>query len=203
MGDGIVAYKHLHSLEVCLGVDRIGVGGCVVCLGLLQFLQSGAALGGVKHGALLLRGSPGPRDLLRTIAALQPMEVSLDLLKLCLGLRALGLQVIGFEVHQQNPGLYCLALLDENLSHAAADLRTDLDFSSFYGAGVDEGVFRICTGMDEPSSEEEYGECGDPRNDSAFHAIPSRPSFRRALMLVSSQLPGSSSRISHSSMVAM
>ena len=61
-------------------------------------------------------------NLFGAIAALKAMVVSLGLFELGLGLCALGFQVIELEAHEQGSGLYCLALFDENLGDAAADL---------------------------------------------------------------------------------
>ena len=105
-----------------MGVRCIGFGCGVVGLGLLQLLRSGAVLRGVEHGALHLRVGLGLGYIFGAIAALEALVVCLGLFELGLRLCALRLYIIELELHQQSASLDCLALLDEDLGDAAADL---------------------------------------------------------------------------------
>ena len=134
--DGVGGDELLHALVKDLGIRGVGLGSSIIGLGLIDFLTAGTVLSGVKGGFLGACSGFGLRNFFRPVATQHLVEVGLGLLDGRLSLRALGFEFIALEADENGASFDDLSFFNGNFGDAAADLRADLDFAGFDGAGV-------------------------------------------------------------------
>ena len=174
-GDDVAGGELLHAMEVGVGVEGVGLGSCVVGLGLVELFGARPVFGFVEGGGLDAGRGFGLLDFFRTIAAEHAIEAGAGLIDSGGSLRALGFQFIAFEADEEGAGGDVLAFFDGDGEYAAADLGADLDFAGFDGAGVGEGGAVLEVSDDGPDSGEECDDDGG-EDDLSLHCGTLGPS---------------------------
>jgi hypothetical protein len=130
--------------------------------------------------------------------------IGLLLIDLRLGLSPLRCQIVGLKAYQEGAGHYFLTLFDGNLGDTAAYLRADLNLAGFDGSGVFLAMFpgreRAKTITIAAPARLERRRLRSRCRAASLHCLH-RQSDPGICMVSTSHSSGTSSRISHSSMV--